>query len=51
MLQTYVDLEPEPITYFKRSGSRWVCLYRHFPSLYLTERECGLLNQDSDDEN
>ena len=45
MLQTYVDLEPEQIEYFKQCGSRWIAVFRHFPQLILAER-----NQDSDDE-
>ena len=49
MLQTDVDLEPEQIKYFKKCGSRWVAIYRHFPQLFLAEREVGLLNQDSDE--
>ena len=31
--------------------SRWIAVFRHFPSIYLSEREVGLLNQDTDDEN
>ena len=51
MLEQYVDLDPVQIKYFKKLQTRWVCIYRHFPQLYLSERECGLLNQDTDDEN
>jgi hypothetical protein len=35
------DLDPVQIKYFKKLQTRWVCIYRHFPQLYLTERECG----------
>ena len=51
MLEQYVDLDPVQIKYFKKLQSRWACIFRHFPQLYLTERECGLLNKDTDDEN
>ena len=50
MLQTYVDLEPEQIKYFKKCGSRWIAVFRHFPQLFLAEHEVGLLNQDSDED-
>ena len=49
MLQEYLDLDPLQIKYSKQLQTLWVCIYRHFPQLYLTERECGLLNQDSDE--
>ena len=51
MLQTYVDLEPELIEYFGECGSRWIAVFRHSSQLFLAEREAGLLNQDTDDEN
>ena len=50
MLQTYVDLEPEQIRYFEKCGSRWIAVFKHFPQLCLNEKECGLLNQDSDED-
>ena len=50
MLEQYVDLDPVQSKYFKKLQTRWVCIYRHFPQLFLSEREVGLLNQDSDDE-
>ena len=50
MLEQYVDLDPLQIKYFKKLQARWVCIYRHFPQLFLSEREVGLLNQDTDDE-
>ena len=51
MLQEYVDLDPLEIKYFRKLQTRWVCIYRHLLQLYLSEREVGLLNQDTDDEN
>ena len=50
MLEQYLDLDPQQIKYFKKLNTRWCCIFRHFPQLYLTEREIGLLNVDTDDE-
>ena len=50
MLEQYVDLDPQQIKYFRELQTRWVCIYQHFPQVYLSERECGLLNQDTDDD-
>lgn len=50
MLEQYLDLDPQQIKYFKKLNTRWCCIFRHFPQLYLCEREIGLLNVDTDDE-
>ena len=38
------------IKHFKRLNSRWVLIRKNFPMSWASEREIGLLNDDSDEE-
>jgi len=49
-LQEYVGLDKKAIIYIKKQQSRWACIYKHYPQIYLLEREVGLLSELNDDE-
>ena len=51
VLQNYFDIEDKMIKHFKRLNSRWVLIRKNFPMSWASERELGLLNADSDNEN
>ena len=49
-LQEYVGLDKKAIIYIKKQQSRWACIYKHYPQIYVLEREVGLLSELNDDE-
>ena len=48
-LTEYVGIDKKMISKLKRQQSRWVCLYKNYPMVYLTERQIGLVNAIDDD--
>jgi hypothetical protein len=50
MLENYCGIDKKQMTYLKNLGSRWVCIYKHFPQVCITEKQMFLLNQLSKDD-
>ena len=50
VLTEYLGLDKHQIASFKRKNSRWVSVIKNYPGIYVSEREMGLLDQDSDDD-
>ena len=46
LLTDYLGLDKKQIAYFRRQNSRWCCVYKKYPQIYMLEREIGLLNED-----
>ena len=44
-LQEYLGLDKKTISYIKKQHTRWCCVFKHYPQVYLMEREVGLLNE------
>ena len=49
-LQEYLGLDKNTIIYIKKQHTRWCCIFKHYPQVYLLEREVGLLNELNPDE-
>jgi predicted AAA+ superfamily ATPase len=49
-LQEYVGLDKRTITYIKKQNTRWCCIFKHFPQVFVLEHEVGLLNTLNDDD-
>jgi hypothetical protein len=49
-LQEYVGLDKQAIIYIKKQQSRWACIYKHYPQIYVLEREVGLLSELNPDD-
>jgi energy-coupling factor transporter ATP-binding protein EcfA2 len=45
LLENYVGVDRAQIDRFRRMNTRWVCISRNFPQIYITEHECGLLSE------
>ena len=37
------------IQYFRKQNSRWCCIFKNYPMVYMLEHEIGLLNLLDDD--
>ena len=37
------------IVHFKRANSRWCCIFKNCPQIYMLEHEVGLLNELDED--
>ena len=37
------------IAYFRRQNSRWCCIFKNYPQIYMLEHEIGLLNNLDDE--
>jgi len=48
-LSEYVGLDKKTILYLKKQPTRWACIFKHYPSIYMIEREIGLLSALNDD--
>jgi hypothetical protein len=44
LLENYVGVDKGQINRFRRMNTRWICVSRNYPQLYIAEHECGLLN-------
>jgi hypothetical protein len=48
MLENYCGLDKKQLAYLKNLGSRWICIYKHFPQVVIAEKQMFLLNQLAD---
>lgn len=46
LLMNYVGMDSKDIKKAKKSGSRWVTVFKHYPQFILTEKDIYLLNED-----
>jgi len=49
LLIDYLGLDKKQVAYFRRQNSRWCCIYKNYPQIYMLEHEIGLLNNLDDD--
>lgn len=45
LLKTYLGLSKDEVSNLRKTGSRWVCIYKNYPSWVVTETSAFLLNQ------
>ena len=45
MLENYCGLDKKEMKYIKNIGSRWVCIYKHFPQCVITDKQMFLLTE------
>ena len=50
VLTEYLGLDKHQISAFKKMHSRWVCIIKNYPGIFVSEREIGLLDPNDDDE-
>ena len=50
LLTEYLGLDRKTISHIKRQNSRWCCIFKNYPQIYMLEHEIGLLNTLDDDE-
>jgi len=48
LLCDYLGLDKKMIAYFKRQNSRWCCIFKNYPQIYMLEHEIGILNDLND---
>jgi len=46
VLKTYLGMEKDDVARLKNGGSRWVCIYKNYPTYVVTENEAYLLNDE-----
>jgi len=46
LLMNYVGMDQKDIKKAKKSGSRWVTIFKHYPQCVMTEKEMYLLNEE-----
>ena len=44
LLIDYLGLDKKMVAYFRRQNSRWCCIFKNYPQIYMLEHEIGLLN-------
>lgn len=44
LLKTYLGLSKDEVNNLRKTGSRWVCIYKNYPSWVVTETSAFLLN-------
>ena len=49
LLCDYLGLDKKMIQYFKRQNSRWCCVFKNYPQIYMLEHEIGILNNLEND--
>jgi nucleoid DNA-binding protein len=49
LLIDYLGLDRKQVGYFRHQNSRWCCIYKNYPQIYMLEHEMGLLNNSDDD--
>jgi hypothetical protein len=50
LLTEYLGLDRKTISHIKRQNSRWCCIFKNYPQIYMLEHDIGLLNTLDDDE-
>ena len=48
LLIDYLGLDKKMVQYFRRQNSRWCCIFKNYPQIYMLEHEIGLLNHLDD---
>ena len=48
LLIDYLGLDRKHVGYFRRQNSKWSCIYKNYPQIYMLEHEIGLLNNLDD---
>ena len=46
MLENYVGVDKKAIHKFKKMNTRWCCIYKSYPKVYMAQHEIGLLNDE-----
>lgn len=46
LLTEYLGLDKKDITEIKKSGSRWACIYKNFPQIYMTDKIIKVLSSE-----
>lgn len=46
VLQEYLGLDKKQISEFKKLNSRWICIKKNFPGIWISEHSLGLLNME-----
>ena len=49
LLTEDLGLNEKQVGYFRRQNSRWCCMYKNYPQIYMLEHEIGLLSNLDDD--
>ena len=49
LMTEYVGVDRKMIAHFKRANTRWCCIFKNYPQIYMLEHEIGLLNELDDD--
>ncbi len=50
LLENYLGLHKDFLNWSKRKKSRWACILRGYPNMYLNENEIWLVNELEDAE-
>jgi len=45
MLENYCGIDKKIMGFLKGLGSRWICIYKHFPQVVIAEKQMFLLNK------
>lgn len=45
LLKTYLGLNKDEIANLRKTGSRWICIYKNYPSYVITETSAFLVNE------
>ena len=49
LLTEYLGVDKKMIAHFKWANSRWCCIFKNYPHIYMLEHEVGLLNELDED--
>ena len=49
LLIDYLGLDKKMVQYFRKQNSRWCCVFKNYPMVYMLEHEIGLLNHLDDE--
>ena len=49
LLIDYLGLDKKMVQYFRTQNSRWCCVFKNYPMVYVLEHEIGLLSHLDDD--
>ena len=49
LLIDYIGLDKTMVQYFRKQHSRWCCIVKNYPMVYMLEHEVGILNNLDDE--
>ena len=49
VLENYIGLSGRQVKYIKNLNTRWAVIYKHFPQIYMSQHEVGLLSYIDED--